>query len=185
MCKRCEWATSPILAKYHDKEWGIPLHNDRKLFEFLILDGAQAGLSWSTILAKRNAYRNAFRNFNPKRISKFTSKDVGQLMNNDGIVRNKMKIKSAINNSLRFLEVSGEFGSFDEYIWGFVCYETIRNNYDTWNDVPVTSKESETMSKDMKKRGFTFVGPTICYAFMQSAGLVNDHVSGCFRRNET
>jgi len=184
MIRRCEWVTSSILTKYHDKEWGVPLHNDRKLFEFLILDGAQAGLSWSTILAKRSAYRNAFKNFNPKKISQFTLQDVEQLMKNDRIVRNKMKIMSAINNSCKFLEVSAEFGSFDKYVWGFVDNEVILNNYDTWEDVPATSPESEKMSRDMKKREFTFVGPTICYAFMQSAGLVNDHISECFRRNE-
>ena len=179
--KRCEWATGPMLEKYHDTEWGVPLHNDRKLFEFLILDGAQAGLSWSTILKKRDAYRKAFDHFDPKKISLYDETAVRRLLKNRGIVRNQQKIESAINNAKRFLEVKAEFDSFDKYIWGFVGRGTITNRYKTWKDVPPRSLESEYMSKDLKKRGFSFVGPVICYAIMQSAGMVNDHVTSCFR----
>ena len=179
--KRCEWATGPMLEKYHDTEWGVPLHNDRKLFEFLILDGAQAGLSWSTILKKRAAYRKAFDRFDPKKISLYDETAVRRLLKNRGIVRNQRKIESAINNAKRFLEVKAEFGSFDKYIWRFVGRGTITNRYKTWKVIPPRSLESEYMSKDLKKRGFSFVGPVICYAIMQSAGMVNDHVTSCFR----
>ena len=179
--KRCEWATGPMLEKYHDTEWGVPLHNDRKLFEFLILDGAQAGLSWSTILKKRAAYRKAFDRFDPKKISLYDETAVRRLLKNKGIVRNQQKIESAINNAKRFLEVKAEFGSFDKYIWRFVGRGTITNRYKTWKVIPPRSLESEYMSKDLKKRGFSFVGPVICYAIMQSAGMVNDHVTSCFR----
>ena len=182
--KRCQWATDPIMEKYHDTEWGVPLHNDRKLFEFLILDGAQAGLSWATILAKRSAYRKAFDSFAPKKISKYKSADIKRLLKDAGIVRNRKKIESAVNNAKRFLEVREEFGTFDKYIWSFVGYKTITNRRKRWNDAPSFTKESQEMSHDLKKRGFSFVGPTICYAIMQSAGMVNDHATSCFRYRE-
>ena len=182
--KRCQWATGLMLEKYHDTEWGVPLHNDRKLFEFLILDGAQAGLSWSTILAKRSAYRKAFDSFAPKKISKYKSADIKRLLKDAGIVRNRKKIESAVNNAKRFLEVREEFGTFDKYIWSFVGYKTITNRRKRWNDAPSFTKESQEMSHDLKKRGFSFVGPTICYAIMQSAGMVNDHATSCFRYRE-
>jgi len=184
MKKRCEWVTSMLLEKYHDTEWGVPLHNDRKLFEFLILDGAQAGLSWCTILAKRSAYRKAFDSFAPKKISKYKSADIKRLLKDAGIVRNRKKIESAVNNAKRFLEVREEFGTFDKYIWSFVGYKTITNRRKRWNDAPSFTKESQEMSHDLKKRGFSFVGPTICYAIMQSAGMVNDHATSCFRYRE-
>ena len=182
--KRCEWATGPMLEKYHDREWGVPLHNDSKLFEFLMLDGAQAGLSWSTILAKRQSYKKAFDSFAPKKISKYKSADIKRLLKDAGIVRNRKKIESAVNNAKRFLEVREEFGTFDKYIWSFVGYKTITNRRKRWNDAPSFTKESQEMSHDLKKRGFSFVGPTICYAIMQSAGMVNDHTTSCFRYRE-
>ena len=181
MKKRCEWATDDLLKKYHDTEWGVPLYNDRKLFEFLILDGAQAGLSWSTILKKRDAYRNAFDRFNPKKVAQYGRTDMRRLLENDGIVRNRQKIESAVNNAGRFLEVKSEFGSFHKYIWRFVGHKTITNRYSRWKNIPAYTNESCGMSKDLKSRGFSFVGPTICYAIMQSAGMVNDHVTSCFR----
>ena len=181
MIKRCEWATDTLLKEYHDKEWGVPLHNDKKLFEFLILDGAQAGLSWSTILKKRDAYRKAFDRFDPKKVALYTRTDVKRLLTNKGIVRNRQKIESAINNAKCFLKVKAEFGSFDKYIWEFVEHKTITNNYKKWREIPAYSEESKKMSIDLKNRGFTFVGPTICYAFMQSSGMVNDHITSCFR----
>ena len=181
MIKRCEWANDTLLKEYHDKEWGVPLHNDKKLFEFLILDGAQAGLSWSTILKKRDAYRKAFDRFDPKKVASYTRSDVRRLLTNNGIVRNRQKIESAINNAKCFLKIKTEFGSFDKYIWEFVEHETITNKYKRWKDIPPYSDESKEMSKDLKKRRFSFVGPTICYAIMQSAGMVNDHTTSCFR----
>jgi len=184
MKKRCEWVTSMLLEKYHDREWGVPLHNDSKLFEFLMLDGAQAGLSWSTILAKRQSYKKAFDSFAPKKISKYKSADIKRLLKDAGIVRNRKKIESAVNNAKRFLEVREEFGTFDKYIWSFVGYKTITNRRKRWNDAPSFTKESQEMSHDLKKRGFSFVGPTICYAIMQSAGMVNDHATSCFRYRE-
>ena len=184
MLKRCEWATDIFLVKYHDTEWGVPLHNDKKLFEFLILDGAQAGLSWSTILKKRDAYRKAFDRFEPKNIASYTRADVRRLLRNKGIVRNRQKIESAINNAKCFLKVKTEFGSFDRYVWSFVDHKTITNKYQRWKDIPPYSNESNGMSKDLKERGFSFVGPTICYAIMQSVGMVNDHVTSCFRHKE-
>ena len=184
MIKRCEWATDTLLKEYHDKEWGVPLHNDKKLFEFLILDGAQAGLSWSTILKKRDAYRKAFDRFDPKKVAVYTRTDVKRLLTNKGIVRNRQKIESAINNAKCFLKVKAEFGSFDKYIWEFVEQKTITNKYQRWKDIPPYSDESNDMSVDLKKRGFSFVGPTICYAIMQSAGMVNDHITSCFRYRE-
>jgi len=159
---RCAWATTPLGIAYHDKEWGVPVHDDRVLFEFLILEGAQAGLSWETILQKRENYRKAFAGFDPKKVSRFSSKKLQSLMRNEGIVRNRLKIQSARSNALAFLAVQKEFGSFDAYIWRF--------------------KDTKAMSKDLLKRGFRFVGPTICYAFMQAVGMANDHEKDCFRR---
>tara|TARA_Y100000310_G_scaffold144610_1_gene143864 strand:+ start:7973 stop:8536 length:564 start_codon:yes stop_codon:yes gene_type:complete len=183
--RRCPWPTkNPLMVEYHDKEWGVPLHDDQKLFEFLMLEGAQAGLSWETILNKRENYRKAFDNFNPNKIAKYTDKDVERLLGNAGIVRNRLKIKSAINNAQRFLEVKKEFGSFDKYIWSFTDNKTIKNKIKTENDYQATSPESDAMAKDLKERGFKFVGSTICYAHMQATGMVNDHVVSCFRYNE-
>ena len=184
MIKRCEWATDTLLKEYHDTEWGVPLHNDKKLFEFLILDGAQAGLSWYTILRKRDAYRKAFDRFDPKKVAVYTRTDVKRLLTNKGIVRNRQKIESAINNAKCFLKIKAEFGSFDKYIWEFVEHKTITNNYKKWKEIPTYSEESKKMSIDLKNRGFTFVGPTICYAFIQSSGMVNDHITSCFRYNQ-
>lgn len=183
--KRCKWSTSdPIYVKYHDKEWGVPVHNDRKLFEMIVLDGAQAGLSWLTILKKRVNYRKAFDNFDPRKIAMYDKRKVGQLLKNDGIVRNKLKVESAVTNAKAFLKVKEEFGSFDRYIWQFVGGKKIVNSRKTLKEIPATSLESDAMSKDLKARGFKFVGSTICYAFMQAAGLVNDHTIDCFRYKE-
>ena len=181
--KRCEWAVNSLLERYHDHEWGVPLHNDKKLFEFLILDGAQAGLTWALILKRRKEYKKAFSNFQPEKIISYSKKDVNSLLKNKGIIRNKMKIESVINNAKRFLQVKDEFGSFNKYIWSFVGNKTIINSYKKWKEIPAYSEESKKMSGDLKKRGFTFVGPTICYAFMQSSGMVNDHITSCFRRS--
>lgn len=179
--KRCEWPKDEINIAYHDKEWGRPVHDDKKLFEFLVLDAAQAGLSWTTILKRREGYRKAFSNFNPVLISKYTTKDVNRLLQDERIIRNRLKILSAINNAKQFLKIQKEFGSFDKYIWSFVNHKTIKNKFKKLSQIPATSIESENMSKDLKKHGFNFVGPTICYAFMQAAGLVNDHTIDCFR----
>lgn len=184
MIQRCDWAHNEILSQYHDQEWGVPLHDDQKLFEFLILDGMQSGLSWSIILQKRKAFSHAFKNFDAASISKFTYLDINKLLLNKGIIRNKKKILSAINNSKCFIEIKNEFGTFDSYIWSFVNHKTITNHYRKWSEIPSSSKESFEMSNDMKKRGFSFVGPTICYAFMQTVGMVNDHTLHCFRHKE-
>ena len=184
MPERCGWVTDEYLKKYHDSEWGVPLHDDKKLFEFIILDGAQAGLSWSLILRKRPAYKRAFHNFNPSKVAGFNASDMKKLEKNSDIIRNSLKIKSAVNNARRFLEIVDEFGSFNRYIWGFVKNETIIHKYKKWKDIPSHTTESTKMSGDLKNRGFTFVGPTICYAFMQSAGMVNDHVISCFRHKQ-
>jgi len=184
MIKRCDWVNNKILEKYHDLEWGIPINNDKKLFEFLVLDGMQAGLSWEIILKKRIDFRNAFHNFDPTKIAKFTSQDVRKLLENKKIIRNKQKINSIINNAKRFLEIKNGLGSFHDYLWSFVSYKTIQNKYKKWSDIPDYNKEAIAMSQDLKKRGFTFVGPTICYAFMQSVGMVNDHIISCFRYNQ-
>ena len=181
---RCQWVRNGIHQRYHDAEWGVPLHDDRKLFEFLLLDGAQAGLSWATILYRRPAYRKAFERFNPDKISRYTKSDVDSILKDPGIIRNRKKVESFVNNAKRFLEIKDEFGTFDKYIWQFVNYKTAVNRYRNWNEIPSTSRESEEMSRDLKKRGFTFVGPTICYAFMQSVGMFNDHVVTCFRHKE-
>lgn len=182
--KRCKWARNDLAIEYHDKEWGVPLHDDRLLFEFLILEGAQAGLSWDTILAKRENYREAFDNFDVKKIAKYDDKKFDELKNNAGIVRNRLKIKSAIQNANAFWEIQIEFGTFDKYIWSFVGGNPIKNKFKNLKDVPAKTEISDTMSKDLKKRGFNFVGSTICYAFMQATGMVNDHVVSCFRYDE-
>jgi DNA-3-methyladenine glycosylase I len=182
---RCAWAgTDPIYVKYHDTEWGIPLHPDRKLFEFLLLDGFQAGLSWITILKKRSNYRKAFDRFEPQKIATYDLTKVKELLSNKGIIRNKLKIEAAIQNAKSFLVVQKEFGSFDKYIWQFTGNQTIKNAWETLAEIPAQTKESVAMSIDLKKRGFKFVGPTICYAFMQAAGMVNDHIVDCFRYSQ-
>jgi DNA-3-methyladenine glycosylase I len=172
------------MIAYHDAEWGVPQHNDRVLFEFLILEGAQAGLSWSTILAKREAYRRAFSNFNPKTIARYDAKKMKQLMSNAGIVRNRLKISATVQNARAFLAVQKEFGSFDAYIWQFVGGKPIVNELSGSSQLPARTEESDKMSRDLLKRGFKFVGPTICYAFMQAVGMVNDHLMTCFRYAE-
>lgn len=182
MVNRCSWpGDDELMLAYHDTEWGTPVHEDRKLFEFLLLDNAQAGLSWKTILHKRENYRAAFDNFEPEKIARYNARKIESLLKNPGIIRNRLKVQSAVTNSQRFLEIQDEFGSFDAYIWQFVEGRTIRNQCKTLKDIPATSAESDAMSKALKKRGFKFVGSTICYAFMQSAGLVNDHIVTCFR----
>ncbi|MDT8302324.1 MAG: DNA-3-methyladenine glycosylase I [Sedimentisphaerales bacterium] len=182
MTNSCDWpGDNKLMIEYHDTEWGLPTHDDRKLFEFLLLDNAQAGLSWQTILNKRENYRKAFDNFDPVKIVRYNKHKITSLLNNPGIIRNRLKVESAVTNAQALLEVQKEFGSFDTYIWQFVNGTTIRNKPKTLKDIPATSPESYAMSKDLKKRGFKFVGPTICYAFMQSAGLVNDHLICCFR----
>ena len=184
MKNRCAWAgNDPYLSEYHDNEWGDPVHDDRKLFEFLVLDAFQAGLSWLTILKKRDNFRKAFDNFEYKIIAQYEEDKVYDLMNDKGIIRNKLKIKATISNAKAFVKVQAEFDSFDKYIWQFVNHKTIVNHWDSWKETPVTSKESDAMSKDLKKCGFKFVGSTICYAFMQAAGLVNDHETGCYLHN--
>lgn len=184
MIKRCDWAKNDLAIEYHDKEWGVPLHDDQRLFEFLILEGAQAGLSWDTILAKRENYRKAFDNFDAKKIAKYNEKKFDELLNNAGIVRNRLKIKSAIQNANAYLMVVEEFGTFDKYIWSFVDGKPIINKWKNMEDVPAKTEISDVLSKDLKKRGFNFVGSTICYAFMQATGMVNDHIVLCFRYNE-
>ncbi len=180
---RCSWAppNDPVYTAYHDQEWGVPLHDDRSLFEFLILEGAQAGLSWSTILHKRDNYRRAYHRFDPKKVARYTKKDVARLLKDAGIVRNRLKIESSIGNAQAFLAVQKEFGSFDAYIWSFVGGKPLLNRWRTGAHVPARTEISDKMSKDLKKRGFRFVGSTICYAFMQATGMVNDHRADCFR----
>lgn len=182
---RCEWAnTDSVDTKYHDEEWGVPVHDDRLLFEMLILEGAQAGLSWTTILKKREGYREAFDNFDAEKISKYSEKKIEQLLTDSGIVRHKLKINAAVVNAKCFLEIQKEYGSFDRYIWSFVGGKPINNKWKTLSDLPASSPESDEMSKSLKKKGFKFVGPTICYAYMQAVGMVNDHVVSCFRYSE-
>ena len=182
---RCDWSLGhPLMVRYHDTEWGVPVHDDRKLFEFMVLDGAQAGLSWRTILLRRENYRRAFDRFNPEKIARYTAKDVRRLLNDAGIIRNKLKVRSTIINAQQFLRVRDEFGTFDRYIWQFVGGQPRINRFRSMKQIPATSKESDAISKDMKQRGFTFVGSTICYAFMQAAGMVNDHLVDCFRYRE-
>lgn len=177
---RCDWATTPLGVAYHDREWGVPVHDDRKLFEFLILEGAQAGLSWETILRKRDAYRAAFDQFDPAVVARYDKRRVAKLMANAGIVRNRLKIESAVSNAKCFLEVQREFGSFDRYIWQSVGGSPRLNRWRKMKDVPPRTDESDAISKDLQRRGFRFVGSTICYAFMQAVGLVNDHLTGCY-----
>jgi DNA-3-methyladenine glycosylase I len=183
---RCPWVdlTKPDYVAYHDKEWGVPVHDDQRIFEFLILEGAQAGLSWYTVLRKREAYRKGFRQFDPKRVARYGKKELTSLLNNPGIIRNQQKIVAAIHNAQRFLEVQEEFGSFDAYIWRFVNGKPIVHKLRRLKDYPATSAESDALSKDLKQRGFKFVGSTICYAHMQATGMINDHVVDCFRRRE-
>jgi len=181
---RCPWASNPLAIAYHDREWGVPQHDDLVLFEFLILEGAQAGLSWDTILRKRENYRTAFANFDPKKVSRYKARKVEALMRDDGIVRNRLKILSAVTNAKAFLNVKDEFGSFDRYIWRFVGGKPKVNAPRSSRDVAAQTPESDAMSKDLKKRGFTFVGSTICYAFMQAVGMVNDHQITCFRHRQ-
>lgn len=186
MIKRCAWVghsskPAELDIKYHDEEWGVPLHDDNKLFEFLILEGAQAGLSWSTILNKRENYRKAYNKFDPQKVAKFNEAKQQQLLQNIGIVRNRLKVAASVSNAQAFLEVQKEFGSFDKYIWQFIGGKPRKNKWKSMDQIPATTKESDAMSKDLKKRGFKFVGSTICYAFMQATGMVNDHTTDCFR----
>ncbi len=178
---RCAWAAGELMIRYHDEEWGVPAHDDRMLFEFLILEGAQAGLSWSTILNKRENYRRAFSRFQPQRVARYDRRKVAELLRDPGIVRNRLKIASAIANAKAFLLVQKEFGTFDRYIWQFVDGKPRRNLPKSLRQVPARTPQSDAMSKDLKGRGFNFVGSTICYAFMQAVGMVNDHVVDCFR----
>ena len=183
--KRCDWAiANPLEREYHDEEWGVPVHDDRLLFELLILEGAQAGLSWATILQKRAGYMAAFDNFNVKKIARYSDAKKEKLLQESGIVRNKLKISAAVTNAKCFLTVQKEYGSFDSYIWSFVGGSPIQNRWKTMADVPAITPEAEAMSKDLKRRGFKFVGPTTCYAYMQAVGMVNDHLISCFRYSE-
>ncbi len=182
--QRCDWARTELSIAYHDQQWGVPTHDDRTLFEFLILEGAQAGLSWETILKKREGYRRAFAEFDPARVARFAKRDITRLLNDPGIVRNRLKVESAVTNAQCFLKVQKEHGSFDAYIWQFVDGKPILNRRKTLKDVPATTPESDAMSKALKKRGFRFVGSTICYAYMQAMGLVNDHTTTCFRHKQ-
>jgi len=183
MQQRCAWADGdPLLAAYHDGEWGVPLHDDRLLFEFLTLEGAQAGLSWLTVLRKRGHYRRAFARFNPRAVARYTRRDITRLMRDPGIVRNRLKIESTVSNAAAFLAVQREYGSFDRYIWQFVGGRPRVNAWRSAAQVPASSAESDAMSRDLRRRGFRFVGSTICYAYMQATGMVNDHLAGCFRR---
>jgi DNA-3-methyladenine glycosylase I len=183
---RCAWVTKgdTLYEHYHDYEWGVPVHDDRKLFEFLILEGAQAGLSWLTVLKKRNNYRKAFANFDPSKVAKFTARDVEVLLSNEGIIRNRLKIHAAVTNARKFLDIQKEFGSFDTYQWQFVSGKAIQNSWKDIRDIPAQSSIAISLSNDLKLRGFTFVGPTIIYAHMQAVGMVNDHTIDCFRYNE-
>ena len=182
--KRCAWASDdPLLVEYHDKEWGVPVHDDKKLFEFLVLEGAQAGLSWLTVLRKRENYRAAFEGFNPAVVAGYKEKDIQRLLKNEGIIRNRLKIESTIINAKKFLDVQHEFGSFDAYVWSFVNRQPINHRLSFRAGIPATTRESDVMSRDLKKRGFKFVGSTICYAFMQAVGMVNDHTRDCFRHS--
>ncbi len=183
--KRCAWATgSKLMMDYHDKEWGVPVHDDKKLFEFLILEGAQAGLNWTTILSKRENYRKAFSGFDQVKVAKFGIADVERLLADSGIVRNKLKVEAAITNAQKVVEIQKEFGSFDAYIWKFVRNKPIKHAFKLLSQIPATTKESDEMSKDLKKKGFKFAGSVICYSFMQAVGMVNDHIIDCFRHNE-
>ena len=182
--KRCAWASSPAMFEYHDREWGVPVHDDIVLFEFMTLEGAQAGLSWDTILRKRESYRRAFAGFDPARVARFTAARRARLMKDAGIVRNRLKIDSAVTNARAFLKIQREFGSFDRFLWDFVGGGPLRNRFRSMRDVPARTDLSDALSKELKRRGFRFVGSTICYAFMQAVGVVNDHTADCFRRGK-
>lgn len=180
--RRCEWAKGTLEVRYHDEEWGVPVHDDTRLFEFLVLEGAQAGLSWSTILRKREAYRKAFDGFDPEKVARYGARDIRRLLANEGVVRNRAKVEAAVANARAFLAVRREHGTFDAYLWRFVGREPVQNAWRSPHDVPAETEASRAMSRDLKSRGFSFVGPTICYAFMQATGMVNDHTVRCFRR---
>ncbi len=184
--KRCKWVTegNTLYEKYHDLEWGVPVYDDKIMFEFLVLESAQAGLSWLTVLKKRENYRKAFANFDPKKVAKFGKKEIKGLLKNEGIIRNRSKIEATINNAKQFILVQKEFGTFSKYIWSFVGRKPIQSKWRSIRDLPAQTPESETLSKDLKKRGFKFLGPTICYAHMQATGMVNDHTIDCFRYKE-
>jgi DNA-3-methyladenine glycosylase I len=182
--RRCGLPTDPLTLEYHDREWGVPVHDDRTLFEFLTLQGAQAGLSWQTILNKRDNYRRAFDGFDPERVARYGERDVERLLADPGIVRNRLKIAATINNAQRLLEVAEEFGSFDAYIWRFVGGKPVKNRFESLSELPAKTETSDAMSVDLQRRGFKFVGSTICYAFMQAVGMVNDHTVDCFRYDE-
>ena len=185
MRSRCPWAGSdPLYIRYHDTEWGVPLHDDRRLFEFLILEGAQAGLSWITVLKKRNNYQVAFDGFDPEKVARYRNDEIRKLIDNEGIIRNRLKIAAAVDNARAFLKVQNRFGSFDTYIWGFVDGRPVHNEWKNMQQVPARTEKSELMSRELKKWGFKFVGPVICYAFMQAVGMVNDHLVDCFRHSE-
>jgi len=185
MRNRCEWPQgSELMIKYHDAEWGTPLHDDGKLFEFLVLDCFQAGLSWAIVLKKREAFRSAFDDFDPERVSAYSSKKIQALLENPGIIRNRLKIESTVANAANFLNIQKQFGSFDSYIWSFTEGKTVVNSWESLSEIPASTPVSDAMSKDLKKRGFKFVGSKICYAFMQAAGMVNDHTIDCFRYKE-
>jgi len=179
--KRCAWAVDPLMRRYHDKEWGVPSKSDRKHFEFLVLESAQAGLSWRTVLYKRKNYRKAFADFNPAKVSKFTPKKIRELLKNPGIIRNRLKVEAAVNNAKRFLEIQKEFVSFSNYIWGFLGGRTKVNRWKNLKQLPAKTPASDALSEDLKKRGFKFLGSTVLYSHMQALGLVNDHVTSCFR----
>jgi DNA-3-methyladenine glycosylase I len=181
MKKRCAWAKDKLSIIYHDEEWGNPQHDDRTLFEFLILEGAQAGLSWRTILKRRNGYKKAFSDFNALKVSKYSQKQIQKILQDESIIRNELKIKSTINNAKQFLKIQSEFGSFNYYLWNFVNHKQIKNKFKKLSDIPTSTDISKKLSDDLKKRGFSFVGPTICYALMQAIGMVNDHTVDCFR----
>jgi len=181
---RCAWISDPLMQQYHDEEWGVPLHDDRKLFEYMVLDAFQAGLSWKTVLNKRENFRNAFDDFNPVIITGYNETKYESLLADTGIIRNRAKIRATITNAKAFITVQKEFGSFDKYIWSFVNYQPVKNSWKSLSELPARTEISDIMSKDLAKRGFKFAGSTICYAFMQAAGMVNDHVVGCFRYRE-
>jgi DNA-3-methyladenine glycosylase I len=185
MITRCNWSgDDPLMVAYHDQEWGLPVHDDRLLYEFLVLEGAQAGLSWSTILRKRENYRQAYDNFDPHKVARYNDAKIAELLANPGIVRNRLKVKASIENARAFLNIQDEFGSFDAYVWRFVGGKPLQNRWQSLSELPAQTAESLAMSKDLIKRGFKFVGPTICYAHMQATGMVNDHLVSCFRYQE-
>ena len=185
MKQRCGWGTNdPEMLRYHDEEWGAPIHDDRRLFEMLVLEGAQARLSWSTILHRREHYRRAFDGFDPAKVAAYAEKDIERLLGETGVIRNRRKIESAVNNARRLLEVQREFGSFDAYVWGFVGGRPRVNHFTSFREMPAETEQSKAMSADLKRRGFSFVGPTICYAYMQSVGMANDHLVTCYRHSE-